>query len=152
MPDFPLDELTIRDGVLTLVNPSLPQSEYLDTPPLRITTKDKLVELASGDVSYMFALNHGADATWIELFATHLGGLSAEIQGSQVDIRCAPAELERAFVKVKEALARTNRNYAEVKAQLSERVAELDVERRTAQRAAEERSRALRDQFDRLEL
>ena len=150
MPDFPLDQLTIRDGVLMLIDPSLPETEYLDTPPIRVAAKDKLVELAGGEVSYMFALNHRADSIWTELFTSHLDGLSAEIQGAQLEIRCNPAELERSYAKAKELLARTNRNYVELKAQLSERVAELDAERRAGLRAREERSTAIRDQFNRL--
>ena len=152
MPDFPLDQLTIRDGVLMLILPSLPEMEYLDTPPIRITSKDKLVELARGEVSYMFALSHRADSIWTELFASHKDGLAAEIQGAQLEIRCNPAELERSYGTAKELVARTNRNYAELKAQLSERVAELDSERRADLDAREERSKAIRDQFNRLVL
>ena len=83
-------------------------------------------------------------------FTSRLDGLSAEIQGAQLEIRCNPAELERSYAKAKELLARTNRNYVELKAQLSERVAELDAERRAGLQAREERSRAIQDQFNRL--
>jgi hypothetical protein len=152
MPEFPLDDLTIRDGVLTLLDAALPPSEYLATQPVQIVAKSQLVELTSGDVSYLFALNHVADSTWIEIFSSHLDDLAAEIQGSQVEIRCNPADLERSFARVKDALARTNRNYAELKSQLSQRVTELDAERRSAERARDERNRAIQHQFDELPL
>lgn len=152
MPDYALDELTMRDGVLVLLNPTLPPTEYLATPPVRITAKSQLVELESDEVSYLFTLDHFVDSTWIEIFSAHLAGLSADAHGSQIDLRCMPEELERSFAALKDTVARTNREYSELKANLSARVAELDGERRAAGRAKEERSKALAHQFDRLEL
>ena len=152
MPDEPLNELTVRNGALMYVAPSLPAAEYLTTPPIAIVAKWQMVEIAGGEVSYMFALNDRADLTWIDLFSTHLDDLRAEIQGAQIEIRCKPTDLENKYAKAKALVAFTNRNYNEYKAQLTRRVAELDVERQLARRVAEEKPRSLQAQFDRLEL
>jgi hypothetical protein len=152
MPVHPFDQLTLRDGVLMRMVPPLPDAPYLDTPPLRVTGKDQLVELPQGDVSYMFTLNHRVDEAWTELFTSQRDGLAAEVHGAQLEIRCHPADLERTYAGAKELLARTNRGYVEQKAEVSARVAELDAERRAAMRTQGERSHALREQFDRLVL
>ena len=152
MPDDPLNELTVRNGVMMYVAPSLAAVEYLATPPIAIVAKWQLVQLAGGEVSYMFALNDRADLTWIDLFTTHLDDLHAEIQGAQIEIRCKPTDLENMYAKAKALVALTNRNYSEYKAQLTRRVADLDVERQLARRVAEEKTRSLQAQFDRLEL
>lgn len=152
MPEPPLDELALRNGTLVRRIPSLPETEYLATGPVIVEAKTQLVELPTGDVSYMFALNQGPDATWTDFFTAHLEGLPAEIQGAQLEIRCAPEELERCYARAKELLARTSRDYAEFKVHLIERVAEHGADQLRAQRASEERSRVLRAQFDRLVL
>jgi hypothetical protein len=152
MPEPPLDELALRNGTLVHRAPSLPETEYLATAPVVVEAKTLLVELPAGEVSYMFALNQGPDATWIELLTAHLEGLPAEIQGAQLEIRCAPEELERCYARAKELLARTNRDYAEYKVHLIERVAEHGADQLRARRTNEERSRVLRAQFDRLVL
>ena len=152
MPEEPVNELTIRNGVLTYVGAGLPASAYLTTPALAIIAKWQFVELEGGEVSYMFALNELADASWIDLFNSHLGDLRAQIQGAQIEIRCKPMDLEPSYAKAKALIATTNRNYADFKTQLTRRVADLDVERQLARRVAEEKSRSIHAQFDRLDL
>lgn len=152
MPEPPLDELALRNGVLLHRAPSLPEVPYLATVPVMVDAKTSLVELPGGDVSYMFALNEGPDATWIELFAAHRDDLAADIQGAQLDLRCAPEELERSYARVKALLQRINRDYIERKSGLIERVTANDVAQRQARRADEERRQSLRAQFDRLVL
>jgi hypothetical protein len=152
LPAVPLDMLTVRDGVLCLLAPRHPPTPYLTMPPVRIAGKNNFVELGAGLVAYMFALSHGADAAWTEIVAANASGLVAEIQGAQVELRCAPAELEAGVAKLKEVLALTNRKYAEAKEQLLARVAELDQQRQAHEASTEERARVLQQQFERLKL
>ena len=152
MPELPLDELVVREGRLFHRAASLPETEHLVTGAVAVQAKAQLVELAGDDVSYQFALNEAPDAAWSELFAANRDGLVAEIQGAQLELRCEPEELERSYAKAKDLLARTNRDYAGAKARIIERVAAHEVEQRRAQRDSDERSRALRAQFERLVL
>jgi len=152
MPTHPFDQLTLRDGVLMRIAPPFPDAPYLDTPPLRIIGKDQLVELSEGDVLYLFTLNHRADEVWTELFASRRDDQTVEVHGAQLEMRCAPADLESAYGRARELLASTNRAFAEEKIEVAKRVTELDAERNEALRAQRERSHALRQQLDRLVL
>src|SRR3954447_2607993 len=150
MPEPPLTELALRNGVLVHITPSLPETEYLTIGMVRVTGKANLVELPNAYVMYLFALSEGPDPTWIHLFAANLGSVEAEIHGAQLEIRCMPEELEHCYNKSKELIARTNEAYAAFKADLSERVAQHAADQQRAQRASDERTRSLRAQFDRL--
>jgi len=152
MNDFPLEQLSVRDGALSLAAGLHPPLPYLETAAVRITGKTNLVELGAGLVSFMFALSEAPDATWIAAFVAARSGQVAEIQGAQVDLHCMPGDLEASFMELKELISRTNERYVQTRARLVEQVTALDRTRRATAAAAAERVRSVVDQFERLKL
>ena len=116
MRAHPLAELVIRDGLLIHAMPAYPAIEYLTTPPIEIMGKNGLVELPGGEVAFLFRLNHFSDSTWEDLCSAELKGVKAEIQGAQLELRCAAADLGRNYTAAKAALERANRGYAKLRA------------------------------------
>ncbi len=67
-------------------------------------------------------------------------------------LRCIPANLEGRYQTAKDAISQTNRSYAEHKALLTTKVAELDIEREQMAKAQSARSLAVKEQFTNLQL
>lgn len=152
MRAHPLAELVIRDGLLIHAMPAYPAIEYLTTPPIEIMGKNGLVELPGGEIAFLFRLNHCSDSTWESLCSAELKGVNAEIQGAQLELRCAAADLGRNYTAAKAALERANRGYAKLRADLCERVAQRAAQGAAVPGPAEQRAQKLRDQFEKLEL
>jgi len=150
--DHPLAELTVRSGKLMRQSPHGHEAEYLVTQPVQIATKKDFFETGSTDVVYRFELNERPDGTWLEIFAKVLAPLNALIDRSELQFACIPANLEGRYNRVKEAIAQTNRLYAEHKALLINKVAELDVERQQEAQVQATRSATVKDQFTKLDL
>ena len=148
----PLNELTVYNGQLMHRQKApLAAKPYLDTPPITITRKEKLAELPNDEVSYTFKLSHPVDPIWSEIFKKHLD-VPSRVSGSQLEISCIPANLNSRYARAKEAIERTNREYAKVKEELMTQVAELEARHKNDSDAKKQRSKTISDQFDELEL
>src|SRR5205085_10586253 len=126
--------------------------DYLTTPEIFIARKSGLTEIGPNDVYYAFELNHTVDSTWRELFESSVDGVTVEITGTLLQIRCGPANLEGRYNKVKAAIANTNSGYVAHKKDLMAKVATLDEQRKNEKEANENRTQALKDQFGKLQL
>jgi hypothetical protein len=150
--DHPLAQLTVREGKLMYQTRQGRETEYLMTQPIQITAKKDLFETGSTDVLYRFDLNESPDGTWLGIFRKVLAPLNALIDRSELQFECIPANLEGRYNRIKEAIAETNRLYAEHKALLTNKVAELDVQRQQEAEVQAGRTAAVKDQFTKLNL
>ena len=91
----------------------------LNTPPIEVMGKARVVDLGGSEAAYLFRLNHLSDTHWQALFTESLRGVRAEIQGAQLEIRCTAADLEGSYSVVKQSIASANEGYARLR---SERV------------------------------
>jgi hypothetical protein len=151
MSQHPLNELTVRDGLL-MRSQNGSVAPYLNTPPIAIEDRQGLSELAANDVFYYFKINRVPDQTWEEIFRHLLEGATASFEFGRLVIRCDPANLESRYNRVKDAIAKTNSAYAAHKAELIVRVKELDEQRRREDKEQARRTKIITDQFNNLKL
>ena len=140
----PLDELMRRDDVLVHAKQDYPEVYYLNTPPIEVMGKARVVDLAGSDAAYLFRLNHLSDTYWEALFTKSLRGVRAQIQGAQLEILCTPEALERSYNAVKQAIENANEGYARLRSELLEQISARDA----ASRARND----VHTEFDELEL
>ena len=141
--NVPFDQIAFRDGKLYQELPGLPAMEILDTPPIEVVAEAAGIDLPAADVAFLFRLNHRVDDVWARQFSAEVAEVEADVYGAQLELRCPPDDLERAYVAVKAAIVHVNAKYATFRARLCEHVSAHEAQQQAAQSmAAEQKGRA----------
>jgi hypothetical protein len=153
MQHLPLERLTIKDGkIYELYNGKL-SNPFMGISELQVSKKLAVKEREQGQCEFGFELTAPADPVWIEMFGEEMGNASAvAFQGDRMLLTCLPASLEQTYSKVKDSMAKTNERYAAERQALVAKILAKDEALNSARKRQEDRSSALRDQFDRLKL
>jgi hypothetical protein len=148
----PLHELSLRDGTLFHTSAGLPPAPILDAPPIAIVAKAGIVDVPGADVAFLFQLNHPGDDVWTQQFQAQLHGVKAEIQGSQLELRCPPEDLQSEYAAVTSAIGRVNESYSRLQAELCKQVAAHHAEVAAQASAAALKQQAAHAAWERLEV
>jgi hypothetical protein len=153
MQHLPLERLTIKDGkIYELYNGKL-SNPFMGISELNVTKKLAIKERDPTNCEFGFELSSPADPVWVEMFTETLGTVIAvAFQGDRMLLTCPPANLERIYLQIKDAIAKTNVRYAAEREQLMARIAAKDEALNLARKRKEDRTAALMDQFERLKL
>ena len=153
MQHLPLDRLTIKDGkIYELYNGKL-SNPFMGISELNVTKKLAIKERDHGTCEFLFEMNALADPVWVEMFTEQLGKtVAVAFQGDRLVLTCAVANLERDYLQVKDAMGKTNARYATEREQLMAKIVAKDDALSLARKKQEDRTSALREQFERLKL
>jgi hypothetical protein len=107
---------------------------------------------ADGFVKYPLKLSAAPDSIWAQLLAKHKGNVRMRVEGGTLIFQCHPDVLQEQYALLKDAVARTNQDYAEEKRQLLELLKnDLDAETKATEAANQQRAKLQKD-FGDLEL
>jgi hypothetical protein len=153
MQHLPLERLTIKDGkIYELYNGKL-SNPFMAISELQVSKKLAVKEREQSQCEFGFELSAPADPVWIEMFGEEMGTATAvAFQGDRMLLTCLPANLEQTYSKVKDSMAKTNARYATERQALVAKIVAKDEALNSARKKQEDRTSALRDQFDRLKL
>jgi hypothetical protein len=86
------------------------------------------------------------------MFMEDLGKIPIEFQGDRMLLTCLPSDLEQNYRQIKDSMTKTNARYAKERQELVAKIVAKDDALNSARKRQENRTAALKDQFDRLEL
>ena len=152
MQHLPLERLTIKDGkIYELYNGKL-SKPFMGVSQLQVAKKLAIKERDQNQCEFGFELSSPADPVWIEMFMEDLGKISVAFQGDRMLVTCLPADLEQTYLQIKESMTKTNAQYAKERQELVAKIVAKDEALNSARKRQEDRTAALKDQFDRLKL
>ena len=152
MQHLPLERLTIKDGkIYELYNGKL-SNPFMGVSELHVSKKLAVKERDQHQCEFGFELSSPADPVWIEMFMENLGKISVAFQGDRMLLTCLPSDLEQTYLQIKDSMAKTNAQYAKERQELVAKIVAKDEALNSARKRQEDRTTALKDQFDRLKL
>ena len=152
MQHQPIERLTFKDGkIYELYNGKL-SNPFMNFSELQVTKKLSVKERDQNLCEFGFELNSPADPVWVLMFKEHLGDVPVEFQGDRMLLTCLPNRLQECYVLVKDSMAKTNSRYTKERQDLIAKVVAKDEALKVARQKQENRTAALKDQFDKLEL
>jgi hypothetical protein len=153
MEHLPLERLTIKDGkIYELYNGKL-SNPFMGVSQLQVAKKLAVKERDQHQCEFGFELSSPADPVWIEMFMEDLGKkISVAFQGDRMLLTCLPADLQQTYLQIKDSMTKTNEQYAKERQELVAKIVAKDDALNSARKRQENRSAAVKDQFDRLEL
>ena len=152
MQHLPLERLTIKDGkIYELYNGKL-SNPFMGVSELHVSKKLAVKERDQHQCEFGFELSSPADPVWIEMFMENLGKISVAFQGDRMLLTCLPSDLEQTYLQIKDSMAKTNAQYAKERQELVAKIIAKDEALNSARKRQEDRTTALKDQFDRLKL
>jgi hypothetical protein len=152
MKHLPLERLTIKDGkIYELYNGKL-SNPFMSVSQLQVAKKLAVKERDQHQCEFGFELSSPADPVWIEMFMEDLGAISVAFQGDRMLLTCLPADLEKTYSQIKDSMTKTNVQYAKERQELVAKIVAKDDALDSARKRQEDRTTAVKDQFDRLKL
>jgi len=152
MQHLPLERLTIKDGkIYELYNGKL-SNPFMGVSQLQVAKKLAVKERDQRQCEFGFELSSPADPVWIEMFMEDLGEISVAFQGDRMLLTCLPADLEQNYSKIKNSMTKTNARYAKERQELVAKIVAKDDALNSARKRQEDRSAAVKSQFDSLKL
>jgi hypothetical protein len=153
MQHLPLERLTIKDGkIYELYNGKL-SNPFMGISQLQVAKKLAVKEREQNQCEFGFELSASADPVWIQMFTEEMGAnVSVAFQGDRMLLTCVPANLAESYAAVKNSMAKTNARYAKERQELVAKIVAKDEVLNSARKRQEDRTSALREQFERLEL
>jgi len=152
MEHLPLERLTIKDGkIYELYNGKL-SNPFMGVSQLQVAKKLAVKERDQHQCEFGFELSSPADPVWVQMFMEDLGKIPIEFQGDRMLLTCVPSDLEQNYRQIKDSMTKTNARYAKERQELVAKIVAKDDALNSARKRQEDRTTALKDQFDRLEL
>ena len=152
MQHLPLERLTIKDGkIYELYNGKL-SNPFMGVSQLQVTKKLAIKERDQHQCEFGFELSSAADPVWIQMFVEDLGKIPVEFQGDRMLLTCLPADLEQSYSKIKNSMTKTNVRYEKERQELVAKIVAKDDALNSARKRQEDRSAAVKSQFDSLKL
>jgi hypothetical protein len=152
MEHLPLERLTIKDGkIYELYNGKL-SNPFMGVSQMQVAKKLAVKERDQHQCEFGFELSSPADPVWVQMFMADLGKISVEFQGDRMLLTCLPSDLEQNYRQIKDSMTKTNARYAKERQELVAKIAAKDEALNSARKTQEDRTTALKDQFDRLKL
>lgn len=152
MQHLPLERLTIKDGKIYEIYNGKLSNPFMGVSQLQVAKKLAIKERDQQQCEFGFELSSPADPVWIEMFMEDLGKISVAFQGDRMLLTCLPADLERTYLQIKDSMTKTNAQYAKERQELVAKIVAKDDALNSARKRQEDRTAALKDQFDRLNL
>src|SRR5262249_20940212 len=91
--------------------------KYLNTPPISVVAKGDSRSI-DREAIYSFSLNHAPCPAWRELFKKTGLVFPIQFDGDVLSIRCIPSNLENRYAEVKQAIQKTNSEFAKARQDL----------------------------------
>ena len=152
MQHLPLERLTIKDGkIYELYNGKL-SNPFMGVSQLQVSKKLGVKERDQHECEFGFELSSPADPVWVQMFREDLGKIAVEFQGDRMLLTCRPSDLEQNYLQIKDSMTKTNARHAKEREELVAKIVAKDEALDSARKRQEDRSAAVKSQFDNLEL
>jgi len=147
-----MDKLSLYGEGLAIESAGGIQKPYMHTLAVSVVAKLKVEETTGNNCRYFFRLDVEPCPVWQEIFQINLRDETVGIIGDVMSFECIPANLESRYNRTKEAITKTNADFAAGRERL---VAELQERERQETKWRKESSEAreqIEQQFNSLEL
>jgi hypothetical protein len=133
----PLEQLVVQGD--EIFHQEIPggsqQKKYLSTPPISVVAKGDTRPI-DHEAIYSFRLNYAPCPVWRELFKRNGLVFPIQFDGDVLTIRCTPSNLEIRYAEVKQAIQKTNSDFAKTRQDLI-----AEIKEHQFQAAREEQSK-----------
>jgi hypothetical protein len=150
--EHPIDKLSLFGEGLAITSAHGDQEPYMHTAPVSVVAKLRVEQTTGNYCRYFFRLNIDPCSVWQKIFQINLRDGTLNIIGEEMSLECIPANLESRYDRTKDAITKTNADFAAEREKL---VAQLKEKERQETEAAKNRAAAraqIEQQFNSLEL
>jgi hypothetical protein len=126
---------------------------YMDRPPISVfSSKGGVTDEENNEYRYSFQINDHTCPVWREIFSRNLQAFPVKFKGNEMSFQCIQPNLDSRYAAVKQAMEKTNSDYAIERGKLIESIKAHQSQKIVREKKRIEAHLQAKDGFEKLEL